>query len=96
MAFKLNQGGENDWAEAETGQKEDHDVNSREEVYGTKGFQEKKGSGFPRKRKLVKTMMVESVAKCLSSSLSISSNKMQGGGSSKPKGKKSMEIFPRP
>ena len=110
MAFRLNQGGEavRAGAEAEPGKKED--LKPGEEVFraNNKGrrFQEKKGSVFPVKKKLIKTMMVECLVESLSS-VSISpeaslSSKM--GGSSKmsttpskaSKGKKSVEIFPDP
>ncbi|XWS25062.1 hypothetical protein CRYUN_Cryun27aG0038600 [Craigia yunnanensis] len=103
MAFRLNQGGEAVWAEAEPGKKED--LESRKEVSGP-WFQKKKGSVFPVKKKLVKTMMVERIAKFLSS-FSISpeaslssrvgrSSKMSTTPSKSSKGKKSVEIFPDP
>ncbi|XVE60247.1 hypothetical protein DITRI_Ditri05aG0113300 [Diplodiscus trichospermus] len=64
MAFRLNQGGEAVWAEAELGKKEA--LESGEEVSGP-WFQKKKGTVFPVKKKLVKTMMVSCIAKSLSS-----------------------------
>ncbi|GMI90837.1 hypothetical protein HRI_002753000 [Hibiscus trionum] len=67
MAFRLNPGGEGEADGAEKGQ--------------PCWFQEKKGSVFPVKKKLVKTMMVEYIANLFSSKTGGS-----GSGSSK-KGK---------
>ncbi|KAE8666653.1 hypothetical protein F3Y22_tig00112495pilonHSYRG00094 [Hibiscus syriacus] len=55
MEFRRNQGGEGAGAKADGGRK------------GTSyGFREKKGSVFPAKKKLVKDMMVECIAKSFS------------------------------
>ncbi|XVE60250.1 hypothetical protein DITRI_Ditri05aG0113700 [Diplodiscus trichospermus] len=104
MAFRLNQSGEVVWAEAEPGKVEDHE--SGEEISGP-WFQKKKGSVFPVKRKLVKTMMVSCIAKSLSS-VSISpeaslsrnnvgrSSKVSTTPSKSSKVKKRGGIFPDP
>ena len=92
-----NQGGEAVWAKKE-------DLESGEEVSGPSWVQMKKGSVFPVKKKLVKTMMVDCIAKSLSS-LSISpeaslsskvgrSSNMSTTPSKSPKGKKSVQICP--
>ncbi|XVF37009.1 hypothetical protein REPUB_Repub19eG0108400 [Reevesia pubescens] len=103
-------------AETEAGKKEDLIIKSgageeilRDNNNNGAWFKEKKGSVFPVKRKFVKTMMVECLAKSLSS-LSISpevaslsskvgcSSKILSATSSKfkkpSKGLKRMEIFP--
>ncbi|MBA0746057.1 hypothetical protein Gogos_008603, partial [Gossypium gossypioides] len=60
MEFRQNQGGEGGRAEADRAIK----VGVQKGAYR---FQEKKGSVFPVKKKLVKTMMAECIANSLSS-----------------------------
>ncbi|MBA0864770.1 hypothetical protein Goshw_005961, partial [Gossypium schwendimanii] len=68
MEFRQNQGGEGGRAEADRAIKEGVQK-------GAYRFQEKKGSVFPVKKKLVKTMMAECIANSLSSKNGGSSNR---------------------
>ncbi|TYI82933.1 hypothetical protein E1A91_D05G255900v1 [Gossypium mustelinum] len=68
MEFRQNQGGEGGRAEADRAIKEDVQK-------GAYRFQEKKGSVFPVKKKLVMTMMAECIANSLSSKNGGSSNR---------------------
>ncbi|KAH1065201.1 hypothetical protein J1N35_030188 [Gossypium stocksii] len=67
MESRLNQGGEGGRAEADPARKEG-------DKKGAYRFQVKKGSVFPVKKKLVKTMMAECIANSLSSKMGGSSN----------------------
>ncbi|TYH18243.1 hypothetical protein ES288_A05G254500v1 [Gossypium darwinii] len=67
MEFRQNQGGEGGRAEADPAIKEGVQK-------GAYRFQEKKGSVFPVKKKLVKTMMAECISNSLSSKLGGSSD----------------------
>ncbi|KAK8642882.1 hypothetical protein V6N13_012207 [Hibiscus sabdariffa] len=72
MVFRLNPGGEGEAAKAKA------EAEAEAEAEGVeKGqswwFQEKKGSVFPVKKKLVKTMMVEYIAKSFSTKMGGSS-----------------------
>ncbi|MBA0837246.1 hypothetical protein Goarm_009419 [Gossypium armourianum] len=67
MESRLKQGGEGGRAEADPARKEG-------DKKGAYRFQEKKGSVFPVKKKLVKTRMAECIANSLSSKMGGSSN----------------------
>ncbi|XWS21698.1 hypothetical protein CRYUN_Cryun30bG0076700 [Craigia yunnanensis] len=92
-----NQGEEAVWGKKE-------DLESGEEVSRPSWFQKKKGSVFPVKKKIVKTIMVDCIAKslsslCISPDASLSSKvgrSLSTTPSKSPKGKKSVQICPDP
>ncbi|KAG8493860.1 hypothetical protein CXB51_011327 [Gossypium anomalum] len=85
MESRLNQGGEGGRAESGPARKEG-------DKKGAYRFQEKKGSVFPVKKKLVKTRMAECIANSLSSSKMGGSSNTTVTNTTPPKSSKSNKI----